>query len=117
MARNLVNGRTRLVVAQSKHRCDIAPYTDYNLSVNTDSEAEQRMSQGHPGSEREGHRATMASIPGTQAATQGFKFEDHSKVVLERFEVLWPNDRASELVYISRQRDNAIPEKSISEGV
>jgi hypothetical protein len=38
----------------------IAPYTDYNLSVNTDSEAEQRMSQGHPGSEREGHRATMA---------------------------------------------------------
>ena len=37
-------------------------------------------------------------------------------MVLERFEVLWPNDRASELVYISRQRDNAIPEKSILEG-
>ena len=53
----------------------------------------------------------------SRAATQGFKFEEHSNVVLERFEVLWPNDRASELVYISRQRDNAIPEKSILEGI
>jgi uncharacterized protein YhfF len=34
---------------------------------------------------------------GSQAATQGFKFDEHSKVVLERFEVLWPNDSASKL--------------------
>jgi hypothetical protein len=69
-----------------------------------------------PEAKEKGTAQRWLSIPGTQAATQGFKFEDHSKVVLERFEVLWPNDRASELVYISRQRDNAIPEKSILEG-
>jgi uncharacterized protein YhfF len=34
---------------------------------------------------------------GSQAATQDFEFDEHSKVVLERFELLWPNDSVNKL--------------------
>ena len=93
---------------------------DVNLAVVDEIAAPDmllRYSLHEPRRGREDITGVPRNISGTQAATQGFKFEEHSKVVLERFEVLWPNDRASELVYISRQRDNAIPEKSILEGV